>query len=57
MPEPESVEDKETRPSKHNRTTVRMNSQTLRQHAQGLHRSAPGGNLELKGEVDTCPHP
>jgi hypothetical protein len=29
-----------------------MNSQRLRQHAQGLHRSAPDEVLELK-EVDT----
>jgi hypothetical protein len=32
-------------------------SQRLRQHAQGLHGSAPDGLLELKGEVDTSPIP
>lgn len=34
-----------------------MNSQRLRQIAQGLHGSAPFRALELKLEVDTCPIP
>lgn len=57
MQEPEGVEDKEARPSKHNRTTAHKNSQRLRQHAQGQHRSAPARNLELKGDVDTSSIP
>jgi hypothetical protein len=33
-----------------------MNLQNLKQQAQGLHRSAEDGVLELNGEVDTCFH-
>jgi hypothetical protein len=38
-----------------NSINAHLNSQRLRQHAQGLHRSALDGVLELKGEMDTCP--
>lgn len=31
-----------------------INSQRLRQHAQGQHRTVPDGVLELNGEVDIC---
>ena len=33
-----------------------MNSQRLREHAKGMHGSAPVGVLELK-EIDACTHP
>lgn len=48
---------KETRLSNLRRAKAHVNSQRLRQHAQGLHGSAPHGVLELNGEVDTQPHP
>ena len=55
--EPEGMENtKITRPSESARSLHIMNSQRLRQHAQGLHGSAPDGGLEVKGEMDTCPH-
>ena len=38
-------------------TAEPAHSQRLRQYAQGLHTSAPDGDLELEGEVATClPH-
>lgn len=45
---------KESRPSRHTRADAPVNSQRLRQRAQGLYRSAPDGVLELKGEMDAC---
>ena len=48
---------KESRPSRLTRADAHTNSQRLRQHAQGLYRSAPDGVVELKAEVDTCPYP
>ena len=42
-----------SRPSRYNRASGHVNS--TKQHAQGLHGSAPDGVLELK-EVDTSPH-
>jgi hypothetical protein len=48
---------KKTRPYKHRRPDLYMNSQRLRQNADGLHRSAPDGVQELKGEVNTFPYP
>jgi hypothetical protein len=38
-----------------NKMDAHMNTQRLRQHAQGLDGSALGGALELKGEVNTGP--
>jgi hypothetical protein len=46
---------KKARPSRHNRAGAHMNSQRRRQPAQGPHRSALDGALELRGEVDTPP--
>jgi hypothetical protein len=45
---------KESRPSRHKRAwcTYELRDR-LWQHAQGLHRSSPDGDLALKGEVDT----
>lgn len=55
--EPEGMEDaKETQPSK-SPLTKYMNSQELRQNAQGLCRSALDGALGLKENMNTCPHP
>jgi hypothetical protein len=47
---------KETQPSK-SPLTKYMNSQELRQNAQGLCRSALDGALGLKENMNTCPHP
>lgn len=55
--EPKEIEDtKKTRFFKH-RTDAHMDSQKLRQNTQGLKRYAAKRALELKGEVDTWPHP
>lgn len=43
---------KETKPSKYNRTEILIKSQTLGQHTQHLHGSAPGGDLEPEGKLD-----
>ena len=39
-----------------NMIDAHMNSQRLREHAKGMHGSAPVGVLELK-EIDACTHP
>lgn len=43
----------ETRPAVSTWSMHIKNSQRLRWHAQGLHKFAPVGVLELKGEIDT----
>lgn len=55
--EPVGMEDtRETRPSKHNRTSAQGNSQKVLQHAQGQHRPAPDGVLE-PNKVNMSPAP
>jgi hypothetical protein len=44
------VNTKKTRPL-NQQNEAHMNSQGLRQHAQGLHRAAPDGVLELRRKV------
>lgn len=46
---------KRTRRSRHNRPGAHMDSQRLRQRAQGLHRCAPDGVLELKDKWTDAP--
>ena len=46
---------KEFVPSRHKRTDAHMNSQRLREHTQGLHRSKPDGVLVLIGEQTLAP--
>lgn len=45
--------EKKTRSSRHSGTAAHMNSQSLKNQAQGLHRSEHDGVLELKGKVTT----
>lgn len=42
--------EKKTRSSRHSGTAAHMNSQSLKNQAQGLHRSEHDGVLELKGK-------
>ena len=49
-------DSKETVSSRHDRPDAHINSQSLWQHAQGLHRSKSDGVPVLKSEVDTNPY-